>query len=124
MTFQQAIQSGFRNYVNFEGRASRSEYWYFVLFTFLVSMALNIVDLMLFHSTTGSFHINALGALFSLAVLLPSLGLAFRRLHDTERSAWWLLINLTIIGGLVTLVFNCLPGTPGPNKYGPDPLQS
>ncbi len=124
MTFQQAIQSGFRNYVNFEGRASRSEYWYFVLFTFLVSMALNIVDLMLFHSSTGSFHINALGALFSLAVLLPSLGLAFRRLHDTERSAWWLLINLTIIGGLVTLVFNCLPGTPGPNKYGPDPLQS
>ena len=124
MTFQQAIQSGFRNYVNFEGRASRSEYWYFVLFTFLVSMALNIVDLMLFHSSTGSFHINALGALFSLAVLLPSLGLAFRRLHDTERSAWWLLINLTIIGGLVTLVFNCLPGSPGPNKYGPDPLQS
>ena len=124
MTFQQAIQSGFRNYVNFEGRASRSEFWYFVLFTFLVSMALNIVDLMLFHSSTGSFHINALGALFSLAVLLPSLGLAFRRLHDTERSAWWLLINLTIIGGLVTLVFNCLPGTPGPNKYGPDPLQS
>ena len=62
--------------------------------------------------------------LFSLATILPSLGLAFRRLHDTDRSAWWLLINLTIIGGLVTLVFNCLPGTPGPNKYGEDPLRA
>ena len=123
MTFQQAIQSGFRNYVNFEGRASRSEYWYFVLFTFLVSMALNIVDLILFNSGSNGLHINAFGALFSLAVLLPTLGLYFRRLHDTERSAWWLLLNLTIIGGIVTQVFNCLPGTPGPNRYGSDPLQ-
>ena len=125
MTFQQAVQSAFRNYVKFDGRASRSEYWYFLLFVVLMAIAAALLEgLMGGERGGGLAGLVAIAHLvFSLATILPSLGLGFRRLHDTDRSAWWLLINLTIIGGLVTLVFNCLPGTTGPNKYGADPLQ-
>ncbi len=125
MTFQQAIQSAFTNYVKFEGQASRSEYWYFVLFVVLMAFAAGLLEGIMGGARGGLGGLVAIAHLiFSLATILPSLGLAFRRLHDTDRSAWWLLINLTIIGGIVTLVFNCLPGTPGPNKYGEDPLRA
>ncbi|MDC7785541.1 DUF805 domain-containing protein [Rhodoplanes sp. TEM] len=118
MTFGEAIASGFRNYVGFEGRASRSEYWYWVLFVILVSLATGIVDYMLF----GPGGISPINALASLALFLPGLAVGIRRLHDIDRTGWWMLLVITVIGALVLLVFACLRGTPGPNRFGPDPL--
>lgn len=118
MTFPQAIQSGFKNYAKFQGRATRSEYWWFTLFYFLVMIIPYI--LMAGETTRGTAGpFTLLYWLLVLAFFLPTLGLAFRRLHDTNRSAWWLLIALVpLVGGIVLLVFNCQPSTPGPNKYG------
>ncbi|MBW8881200.1 MAG: DUF805 domain-containing protein [Asticcacaulis sp.] len=122
MTFVQAIQSGFKNYAKFDGRASRSEYWWFMLFQFLV---LIIPDVLmqgeLRNGGPGLF--TAVYVIGVIALFLPSLGLGFRRLHDTDRSAWWLFIALVpLVGVIVLLVFYCQKGTPGPNKYGDNPL--
>lgn len=106
----------FKNkYLLFDGRAGRREYWMFVLFNFIASILVAIVGGML------GFY-QGLSSLYSLAVLLPSLGLTFRRLHDTDRSAWWILISLVpFVGPIVLLVFLILEGTPGENKFGPKP---
>lgn len=115
MGFGDAIKSGFNNYVGFSGRAARSEYWYWTLFVTLVSIALSVLDVVL---GTG-----IISPLWSLAVLLPGLAVSFRRLHDIDRSAWWLLIILVpIVGLIVLLVFACQKGTDGDNRFGADPL--
>lgn len=103
-----------KNYVGFEGRARRKEYWNFALFNFLISLALAVVDAML---ETG-----VLTGLYGLAVLLPGLAVSVRRLHDTNRSGWWLLIGLVpVVGAIALLVFALLDSDPGPNRYGPSP---
>ncbi|MEF2966993.1 DUF805 domain-containing protein [Paenibacillus sp. M1] len=104
-----------KNYVGFEGRARRKEYWMFVLFNFIISFILGFVS--------GLIGIgNILGYLYSLAVLLPSLAVLFRRLHDTGKSGWWVLISLIpVVGTIILLVFTCLDGDEGINKYGPNP---
>jgi len=114
MGFSQAIASGFQNYVNFSGRACRSEYWFWTLFAFILSIVANIVDSM---GTMG-----VVSGIVGLGLLLPGLGMSVRRLHDIDRTGWWLLLLLTGIGFIVLLIFACLPGTEGPNSYGPDPL--
>lgn len=88
-SFGGAIGACFRNYITFSGRASRSEYWYFVLFVFLVSIALSVLDVALFGSGFDD-DVSPLSSLFSLAVLLPMLAVTWRRLHDTDRSGWWI----------------------------------
>lgn len=118
MNFVEAIRSGFRNYVTFSGRAARSEYWYWVLFVAIAGAAASILDMAIFPGNDFS----PINSLFGLAVLLPGLALAFRRMHDIDGSAWWLLISLTIIGVFVLLVWFCQKGTTGPNRFGPDPL--
>ena len=120
MGFGDAVRSAFGKYATFEGRASRSEYWWFGLFIVICSLILEGADSALFHRAMGQFGI--LSGLFSLAVLLPSLGVAVRRLHDVARSGWWLLIGLTGVGGLVLLYWYVTRGTVGPNDFGPDPL--
>lgn len=119
-----------KKYAEFTGRARRSEYWLFTLFIFLVEIAyLVLFGVLGGGGMTGSGQMNGLGmaltavyALFALGILIPSLAVSFRRLHDTDRSAWWLLIALIpFIGGLVLFVFTVLPGTTGANKYGADP---
>ncbi|HEX3440211.1 MAG TPA: DUF805 domain-containing protein [Pseudolabrys sp.] len=118
MQFQDAIRSGFRNYVTFSGRASRSEFWYWTLFGFLVAAVSSILDSALFPSmSTGP-----ISAITSLLLLLPGLAVSVRRLHDIDRTGWWILITLTIIGLIVLLIWNCTKGTDGPNRFGPDPL--
>ena len=93
MNFQDAIRTCFSKYVDFTGRATRPEYWWFVLFVVLVSVGLSLVSPML-------------SGIFSLATLLPSVAAATRRLHDTKRSGWWQLICLVpVIGLIVILVF-------------------
>src|SRR4051794_1608905 len=118
MNFAQAIASGFRNYVTFSGRASRSEYWYWVLFTLIGGIVTSILDYSAFPDST----ISPLNAVFNLICFLPSFAVAFRRLHDIDRTAWWWLIVFTIIGIIVLIVWACQKGTAGPNRFGPDPL--
>ncbi|MCB5179797.1 DUF805 domain-containing protein [Streptomyces antimicrobicus] len=104
-----------KKYAVFSGRARRQEYWLFVLFNVIISLVLALVDGIL--GTNG-----ILGVVYSVAVLLPSLAVAVRRLHDTGRSGWWLLIALVpLVGAIVLLVFLATEGEPNPNKYGPNP---
>jgi len=91
MTFQESVKVCLTKYADFNGRASRSEYWWFFLFIIVVSVA------------TSMFS-HALSGLFSLATLLPSIAAASRRLHDTNRSGWWQLICLVPVIGLVVLI--------------------
>jgi uncharacterized membrane protein YhaH (DUF805 family) len=119
MTFFEAISSGFRNYVGFSGRASRSEFWYWILFTVLVSIVTSIIDL----EVLSSSSISPFSSIWSLVTFLPSLAMGVRRLHDTDRSGWWWLLSfIPLIGIIVLIVFWCSEGTRGPNRFGLDPL--
>jgi len=118
MNFQAAIKSGFRNYVTFSGRAPRSEFWFWVLFEVLVSIVANILDVAIFPFS----DVSPLNAIVSVALFLPSLAVSVRRLHDIDRTGWWVLISLTVIGVVLLLIWNCLRGTIGANRFGPDPL--
>lgn len=109
-----------KNYVGFSGRARRKEYWMFTLFSVIVSIVLMLIDGAIGSMNEGGFGL--LSGLYSLAVLLPSLAVSFRRLHDIDKSAWWLLIALVpFIGAIVLLVFAVMEGTRGENRFGPDP---
>lgn len=121
MTFTAAVRSVLTQYVGFSGRARRSEYWWYFLFTLLVSIVTAILDTALGTNFEDSSN-GVIGLIVSLALLLPGLAVAVRRLHDTDRSGWWLLIGLIpIIGAIVLLVFFVQNGTAGPNSFGPDP---
>lgn len=109
-----------KQYATFSGRARRKEFWMFVLFSWIISIALSIVDRAA--GLTNSTGSGVLGSIFSLAILIPSLAVAARRLHDTGRSAAWLfLIFAIVIGWIVLLVFYIQEGAAGDNQYGPDP---
>lgn len=121
MTFPDAVRTCFRKYAVISGRAPRSEYWWWLLFVVLASIGLRILDNLLFGATVERTRI--LEPLFSLAVLLPTICVGGRRLHDRDMSAWWLLLLfIPAVGQLVLLVLYALPGTAGPNRFGPDPL--
>lgn len=108
-----------RKYVVFDGRASRSEYWYFQLFNLLIGFAIGFVGVLLL----GDKATSTLSLLYSLAVLLPGLAVTVRRLHDTGRSGWWILISLIpFVGGIILLIFMILESDAGMNAYGPQPL--
>lgn len=156
-----------KRYAEFSGRSRRMEFWMWVLFTVIVSVVLSVIDGLLGLGTSRSSvassstgvgfsamaNMGVLGIIWSLGTLVPSIAVGVRRLHDTDRSGWWILLPLApylagilvmvmgavsgslamaglggvlmligLICGIVLLVFYCLPGTPGPNKYGPDPL--
>ena len=105
-----------KKYAVFGGRARRKEYWMFVLFNVLITLALGIVEGIVL---PGS---SVLPGLYSLAVLVPGLAVSVRRLHDTGRTGWWVLISLVpIIGAIVLLVFMVLDSQPGENAFGPNP---
>ena len=104
-----------KKYADFSGRARRTEYWLFVLFSMVIAMLLAVVDFVL-----GSPGI--IGMLFALAILIPSIAVGVRRLHDTDRSGWWLLIAfIPIIGTIALLVFLLLDSNPGENRFGSSP---
>ncbi len=111
-----------KKYAVFSGRARRKEFWMFTLFSVIISIILSIIDRAL-GLTYGTGDSNGvLGSLFSLAILLPSIGVGIRRMHDTNRSGWWLLINLVpCVGWIVYIVFAAQEGNAGDNQYGPDP---
>ena len=104
-----------KQYAVFSGRSGRQEYWMFVLINIVVTIVINIVE-----GIAGSPGV--IGVLYACAVLLPSLGVGIRRLHDTGRSAWWLLIMLIpILGAIALIVFLATGSEPGENRYGPEP---
>ena len=104
-----------KKYADFSGRARRTEYWLFVLFSMVIAMVLGVVDYVL--GTPG-----IVGLLFTLAILIPSIAVGVRRLHDTDRSGWWLLVALIpIIGTIALLIFLLLDSNPGDNRFGANP---
>lgn len=117
VTFKEAVVRALTaNYCNFSGRSSRSEYWWYILFTFLLGIVISIVF---------SFSENMstiVSAIVSLALLLPGLGLSVRRLHDINKSGWWILVGLIPVAGIIILiVWFCKDSDPTDNNYGPVP---
>ena len=124
-----------RKYADFSGRARRMEFWLFWLFLIGIEIVFSILIGMVGGSTMAMVDPNgfaamsgpamglwALYGLVMLALLIPSLAVGIRRLHDTNRTGWWILLALIpFLGALVLIIFYLLDGTPGPNKYGPDP---
>jgi uncharacterized membrane protein YhaH (DUF805 family) len=101
--------------VNFSSRACRSEYWYWVLFIILADIVAGIIDYAL--------GMQIVSSLFGLVTLLPGIAVSIRRLHDLDRTGWWILLGLIpIIGWIILLIWYISKGTDGPNRFGPDPL--
>jgi uncharacterized membrane protein YhaH (DUF805 family) len=110
-----------KKYVEFSGRARRKEFWMFALISVAISIVLNIIDRIL-GLTYSSGSGGVLQSIYGLAVLLPSIAVGIRRLHDTGRTGWWILIGLVpCIGWIVLIVFYAQEGNAASNAYGPDP---
>jgi uncharacterized membrane protein YhaH (DUF805 family) len=118
MNFGQAIASGFKKYVDFTGRAPRSEFWFWTLFAVLASIAGGAIDFVLFPDVIAS----PVQSIVGLVLFLPGLAVSIRRLHDLDRTGWWFLLVFTVIGLILLIIWYCMRGTPGPNRFGPDPL--
>jgi uncharacterized membrane protein YhaH (DUF805 family) len=108
-----------KDYANFSGRASRSEYWYFVLFSILVAIILSFLG-----TVSGLKPIfSIIDFIFRLGILIPTIAVLARRLHDLDKSGWWQLIGLVpLLGGIYLLILCCTRGTEGTNSFGDDPL--
>ena len=116
-TFLGALKDGFARYVDFRTRSSRPQFWWWTLWSVILSVCASILDGML-----GMYESGPINSLLSLVLLLPSIAVAVRRLHDTGRTGWWyLLILIPIIGWIVLLVFYCQKSEPGQNQWGPRP---
>ncbi len=122
LSFGQAVESALKKkYATFTGRARRSEYWFFALFTFIVYIVAMILDNVLGLTIEGLGY-GVLYCLCALGLLLPNLAVTIRRLHDIGRSGWWVLIGIIpLIGAIVLLVLVCTDSKPEANKYGPSP---
>jgi uncharacterized membrane protein YhaH (DUF805 family) len=121
MTVGEAITGCFSKYATFEGRASRSEYWYFVLFAVICSITARIIDL----ASGTAFWLLGFGYLSlacSLLTILPNISAVVRRLHDIDRSGWWVWLSAVPLVGIVLIVWLCRKGTNGDNRFGSDPL--
>lgn len=132
MTFAEAVQTCLRKYVDFGGRARRSEYWWWALFVFLVDLVVNALGgfqpilIVLGRGQSGESAVwSVLAAVVTLVLLPPGLAVFVRRLHDTGRSGWWWLIVLVpIVGMIILIVFLVRQGSPGSNQYGPSPTHA
>lgn len=106
-----------KKYAEFSGRAHRTEYWMFFLINFLIGIAIGFLD--------GALGTQILGLIYALALLIPGLAAAVRRLHDTGRSGWWVLIVLIpVLGAIVLIVLLAMPTQGGANEYGPEPARA
>lgn len=117
VTFKEAVERALKqNYCNFSGRASRSEFWWFYLFTWIISVVISIVF------CWSQNTMNIVTGLVNLALLLPTLGLMARRLHDIDKSGWWiLLLCIPIIGWIILIIWWCKDSQMSTNEYGPVP---
>jgi uncharacterized membrane protein YhaH (DUF805 family) len=115
MNFVDSIKLGFSNYVNFAGRACRSEYWYWALFVLIGAIVARIIDYVIGAPIAYT--------IFGLAVLIPYIAIGVRRLHDTDRAGWWLFLGLIpLVGAIILIIWFCTKGTDGPNRFGQDRL--
>ncbi len=105
MTFGESISTGFKKYADFSGRASRSEFWWWILFVVLLN-------------AVAGFLGDILSILVGLALLLPNIAITARRLHDTDKSGWWQLIALIPLIGWLILIYFCVQGPVEPNRFG------
>ncbi len=130
MNFMDAVKTCFSKYATFSGRAQRSEMWWFVVFLLIGSAVTGWLDTAIFGQNVvmvgdASFVYTAgvLGTIFSLATLLPALAVYVRRLHDLDKSGWWILIGIIpLVGVIILIVWFASKGTAGDNRFGPDPL--
>jgi uncharacterized membrane protein YhaH (DUF805 family) len=110
-----------KKYAVFSGRAIRKEYWIFVLISTIITIALTLLDVAagLYNPETG---LGLISGLYTLAVIIPSISVGVRRLHDTNRTGWWLLILFVpLIGAIVLIILLALDSSAGDNQYGPNP---
>ena len=113
-----------KNYATFSGRARRKEYWMFFLISALISIVLTLLDILL-GTYSMEYEAGLFSGLYSLLILIPSIAVVVRRLHDTDRSGWWILISLIpLIGVIVLFVFMCLDSQPGTNRFGVNPKEA
>jgi len=127
MGLTEAVRTVYSKYVTFDGRARRSEFWFFTLFVTLVNIGSTILTvafgLIGLHGLVKV--LDVLVVIFGLGTLLPNLAVSVRRLHDGNRSGWFVLLGLIpIVGMIILLVWYCKRGTVGPNRFGPDPLET
>ena len=114
VSFGQAVNMALNKYCDFNGRASRSEYWWFALFCFIVGAVAGTIG--------GMLNLNWLPGLCSLALLLPSLGLGVRRLHDIDKSGWWIFLQfIPVVGTIILIIWFVKESQPFDNQYGPVP---
>ncbi len=122
MGFGEAVSTCWKKYGDFDGRAQRPEFWWWVLFVTLLQIAASIVLTVLLVLFQNAGFLQWLGVMIFmivvLAVILPSIAVSVRRLHDRDLSGWWYLLGFVPFGSIVLLVWYVLPGTPGPNRYG------
>jgi uncharacterized membrane protein YhaH (DUF805 family) len=110
-----------KKYAVFSGRARRKEFWMFVLFNFIAAIVAGILDNIL-HTTYSNQTTGIISTVYSLAVLLPGLGVAIRRMHDLGKSGWWILVSLIPVAGIIWyIVLAATEGQHGDNQYGADP---
>jgi uncharacterized membrane protein YhaH (DUF805 family) len=123
MDFTTAVSSVLSKYVGFQGRARRSEYWWWALASFLIALVAEVLDRFVDPAPPGAvLYLGLIYKLTALALFLPSLAVGVRRLHDTDRSGFWFFIALVpIVGAILLLVWFCMKGTSGTNRFGPDP---
>ncbi len=117
MDFVTALKTCLRKYATFSGRASRSEFWYFMLFTWLVSLVAMVLDQSFFGGGTAENPVMPLTSILQFATALPVLAVSARRLHDVGRSGWWFVISFTVIGLIPLLYWYVKKGTDGDNAY-------
>ena len=117
VSFGEAVNRAIaQNYCNFSGRSSRSEYWWYVLFTAIISCGVSLIF------SGNQTTMSIISGIVNLVLLLPGLGLCVRRLHDTNRSGWWILIGfIPVVGWILLIVWFCQDRQRGPNQYGPEP---
>lgn len=113
MGFGEAISTCFRKYVDFSGRARRSEYWYFTLFYVIISVILGVVE--------SAIETQILGLIVGLVFFLPNLAVSVRRMHDIDRSGWWVLIGIVPLIGWIVFIIFCCTDSKDPNRFGENP---
>ena len=116
MSMIESVKTVLSKYVDFSGRARRSEFWWYMLCYCILSSVLSGI-----YQATQSNIVAVISGIVSLGLLLPTLAVHVRRLHDVGRSGWWLLLDLTCIGGIVILIWEIMDSQPGDNQYGPNP---
>jgi uncharacterized membrane protein YhaH (DUF805 family) len=122
MSFQDAVRTCLQQkYTDFSGRARRSEFWYFFLFSVLASTAAGLLDTLFHTRPSGMYTTGLIQSLVQLVLLLPGLAVGARRLHDISRSGWWLLLNLVPLVGQIILIVWAVQDSRPDNQYGPSP---